>query len=66
MTRKRTKVRIRRAACLLVMLIGALSAWNAGALILWNAVHGWRQLPQMLTALFTAWGAAELTGILSR
>lgn len=55
MTSKRTRARIRRALCLLAVLIGAACAWKGGWLIIQNAVHGFRQLPQLAGTLAGAW-----------
>lgn len=63
MTRKR--VRMRRVRWLLTVLVGAVCAWNAGALIVQNAIHGWQQFPQLAAALAGAWIAAELANDLS-
>ena len=62
MTNKKKKIRIRRALCLLAIAVGAASAWQAGGLIVNNAVHGFDRLPQLAGVLITAWLMVQLPG----
>lgn len=60
--RKRTKVCVRRMLYLLTVLTGAVCAWNIGPLLLENALHGWRQLPQLAAAFGISYLAVQVSG----
>lgn len=62
MTSKRTRARIRRALCLLAVLIGSVCAWKGGAAIVSNAVYGWDKLPELAGLLAAAWLMAQAAG----
>jgi len=47
---------------LLTVLTGAVCAWNIGPLLLENALHGWRQLPQLAAAFGISYLAVQVSG----
>lgn len=64
MSAKRIKICIRRACYLLLILIGAVNAWNVGPLLLENALHGWQQIPELAVTIGVSWMMVQLTGLL--